>query len=203
MVNPAEEGGEFPDGGDGGPDGGGGGPDDHGVQPDEHGVDGLVAAARQSDAALRRRRRRWREVRRSGERTVDDALIGAVGERVVGHLVGGAEVAGTLEVVGLDVARIDLAGRRCWVALREIAAVELASGRPGDPADRDDTTLGDVLDDLAAERTEVSIDLRSGTRLGGTLVAAGASVELRRPDRDDVVVVRPEVVASVTVRARR
>ncbi len=184
MVNPHEEGGDAP---------GGGG------APHQADVDGLVAAARQSDAALRRRRRRWQEQRRAEARSLDDVLLGAVGERVVVHLDGGATVAGVVEVVGHRVAQLDVTGRVGWVAIDAAVAVELGSVRPGDPADRVDTSLVDVLDDLAADRAEVRLGLRNGVHVAGTVTATGASVELRRSDTVGVVVLRLDAIASVTL----
>jgi len=181
VVNPADHGGELPHHAD---------------------VDGLIAAARQSDAALRRRRRRWREQRRAEARSVDDVLLGSVGERVVVHLDGGTTVAGLVEAVAQDVAQLEVTGSSCWVALGAAMAVELDSAHPSDPIDRDVTTLNDVLDDLAAERAEVRIGLRTGAHLTGTVVATGVSVELRRSGTTRVVVLRPDAIASVTPRSK-
>ena len=143
------------------------------------GAEEFLEEERLRSAVQARRRERWREQRRIEELGVHGALRGAVGAVVRLHLRDGAEVHGTLDVVGVDVVGVDSGPGRVWVALHAVGAAEL----PGPPVEREqarwEPTFAEVLEDLRGEGHPVTVTVQGGATLRGELVTVGASVVLR------------------------
>lgn len=161
-------------------------------------VDDVARLARIGDAVRDRHRRSAAEFRRLEDASLVTVLLGCHDAIVTVHTSAGTEqVRGTVRAVGADVVEV-LDGRRTWwLHLGAVTAVEGADLSPGDPADRAETSLWDLLADLVDSDRPVAALLTGGTTVHGTVRAAGAALRLRQaqPDRD--VVISPKHLVAV------
>jgi hypothetical protein len=114
-----------------------------------------------------------------------DVTLETVARRVGGRLTG----------VGVDVVVLRDGPRWVAVPLGSLEAVRHA-GSPRSTGDRqapDDATLLDLLDALAAEQERVGITSRSGNRVVGRILSAGADVVTVAADGE----ARPTVVVAI------
>ncbi len=166
----------------------------------------LTDEQRASDAVAERRRERdlRRQAAESG--TLPDALRD-LGERAVSVAVttaSGRTVSGTIRTVGADFVGLQsVSGTPVMVAL---SAVELLRPAPDAPA-----TVGDdralvvragmagVLAELATDRLEVTVHVRSGDRVAGRLQSVGTDLVAVAADDGSVAYVPLAAVAEVAL----
>ncbi len=137
-----------------------------------------LADVRADHERLARRREQW--LRRVDEEN----------STFVGHLVDLADrqlgvvldtfarrISGRIHGVGIDIAVVSDSGRWLLVPLASLQAVR--SPEPATTGDRTaplDTTFGEALLELVAERSRVSVTLVCGERIAGRLIAVGSDV---------------------------
>jgi len=169
------------------------------------GAEDFAAAERLRAAAQHRRRQRWQHERHLDDRSIAPSLRAALGQPVTLHLLSGATAHGVVAEVGEDVVALEPAtgpaepargvARRRWVALDAVVAAELR-GAPGDePAAEGAVTLAEVVEDLRDR--EVTIVLRSGATVSGTLAGNGATLTLRGRDGRSHTLVPADAVESL------
>jgi hypothetical protein len=158
----------------------------------------FVDAERVQMAVEGRRRERWLRERRAEQVSLHAALRCSIGEPADLHLRSGAELKGRVEVVGVDVVALATPAGSQWVALRAVAAVELA--RPPREAEAAgwQPTLVEVLEELRGAGATVSIAVEGGALLRGELVAVGEAVTLRDPERRRHHVVALDAIVSLS-----
>jgi len=158
-----------------------------------------LADVRSDHERLARRREQW--LRRIDEENatfvghlVDiadrqiDVVLETVARRITGRLRG----------VGIDVAVIADGSRSLVVPLASLHAVRTAEGTTtGDRTAPLDTTFGEALLELAAERVRVTVTLVSGDQIAGRLTAVGGDVATIATD---AVGGDPSVAGHVAVR---
>ncbi len=153
---------------------------------DMHWVDGadrFVADRRGDEAVAARRRERWQRQQRDELTTLPAALDAAIGQQVTLVLRTGARDTAVVDAVGGDhVALLPRSSStRRWVALAAVVAVESDVAFVQDPHELtpSDRWLSDVLHDLAAERSPVSLTLVGGAVVRGEVDSVGETVALR------------------------
>jgi hypothetical protein len=160
-------------------------------------VERFAAAARVDEAVRQRRRAQHLHARAAEGAGVVDALLGALGDSATLHLSGGTSLTATVEGLGEDVVDVRTSSQRWWLALDAVLAVESSSPLRGDPADRDDVTLLDLLGDLVDSGQQVLVALESSALIHGEVIAAGESLVLRTPHPPRSVVVSLAAIAGV------
>ena len=160
-------------------------------------VERFAAAARVDEAVRERRRARHLQGRAAEGAGVADALLGALGHTATLHLSGGTSLTATVEGLGEDVVDVSTTSQHWWLALDAVLAVESTTPLRGDPADRDEVTLLDLLGDLVDSAREVLVALGSGALIHGEVLAAGESLVLSTPHPPRSVVVSLAAIAGV------
>ncbi len=168
-------------------------------------ADRFLVRARVDDAVRERRRRSASADRALDEVVVTGSLLGAHGTQVslclASASVGSAgRLSGTVGGVGADVVELIEERRVHWVALETICAVETTAALTGDPADRDGTSLAELVADLIDSGARPSLLLTSGVVLTGEVIAVGSSLLIRLADPVRHAVVVWEHLIAVTVR---
>jgi hypothetical protein len=153
---------------------------------------GQLAAAEQADRAAETAELRRLEVSRLG---LADRLTGAVGSRVSLSVEGAGRFDGVLTQVGGDWLLVQSAASEMLVALSAVTSLTdlpVASGPAGDELDRS-LGLGFVLRRLARDRAGVTVVVRTGDAVTGTIDRVGADFldlaehEVDRPRRAEAV----------------
>jgi small nuclear ribonucleoprotein (snRNP)-like protein len=170
-------------------------PDATGSWTDE--VDRVVAEERVRAAAGARRRERWQRDRSAGDVSVTSALRSATGSTVEAHLADGRLVRGRLLGVGVDVAAIQVATGQSWVALWAVEAVSLEGCAGSEPDPGAGPTMAEIMADLRDDASMVTLSLRGGAVVRGTLKSVGASVTIASDD-GTTTVVAPESIVSAS-----
>lgn len=164
-------------------------------------LDRFVAAARVDEAVRERRRAQHRALLAQETALVSDVLLGALQDPdthpVTLHLRGGSSVTGQLGGLGADVVDLSTASHHWWLALEHVLAVETGAGLHGDPADRDEVRLVDLLGDLVDTGHEIQVLLGSGSELHGEVRAAGSALVLAAAHPPRTVVVALEAISGV------
>ncbi|MCB1003576.1 MAG: hypothetical protein KDB35_05260 [Acidimicrobiales bacterium] len=159
-------------------------------------LDALLARWRRTalaDAAAdQRRRQHWLERQDGADATFAGVLVELAerGRRVSLTTVSGQRLTGWLLAVGTDVVVLeDPTGTRSLVALRAVSAAGEVDPHgagerlTGTAAATADTTLSEVLAELATERPEVSMSFGAqGAHLRGRLVSVGRDTAALRLD---------------------
>ena len=150
-----------------------------------------LAERRSDDAVAARSRERWLRQQAQEEGTFAGVLLD-LGERgcpVVLQGVGGRHHRGVLKAVAGDFAV--LSTERSLDVLVHFSGIVSVRQEPGAPATAGDrtvvleTTLGEVLVDLAGERPQVVVVTLDGTGIAGQLRAIGRDVLTVRLDGED------------------
>lgn len=172
-------------------------------------VDEWVAHLRVDAAAQLRRRHAWLQ-----RQAADDASLGGV---LVDHAENGTLVAlttatgrrhlGRVRGAGSEVVILEVGASRVLVTLDAVATVQRVDGgdhRGPDPIGHrvgdDPTTLGDLLSHAVADRPDISLVMRGGQVVAGSLEAVGRDVAMVRPlDRSPVVYARLSSVSEASL----
>lgn len=193
MVNTGAEGGEKPDA-----------PARPGARVRLDGVAELLDDARLDEAAQRRRQRRWREQRGRASLGMVDVLLHAVACRhhVTISTASGATATGTVDAVGADVVVLHTGSRQMWCSLDHLDAVEVERVAPGDPADRSELELEDLLERHPHE-VELAVTTVGASVFRGTVLAVGDSLVLRceTPDREVALAIDRICLVSAPARS--
>ncbi len=160
-----------------------------------------LAHLRSQQAAARLRSRNWNGERLRERTTIRSLLIGCVDLVAVIHTADGATSSGTVAEVGRDYVAVESGPALRWISLGSILAVESPSERVIDAelAESPESMLVDVLEDLIAAETILSVTLSSGAVLVGEAMSVGATLLLRNPARRGLTVVHPEAICAVQI----
>lgn len=177
----------------------------HGDRVDVRALGRWVAEARVDQAIEERRRERWLKQQATEESTLAGVLLDLAerGEAVV-FTVGGSTLRAVVTLVGDDYAALTSETADVLVALAALDFVRVPAAAPvaGDRPERLTSQLADVLSTMAADRPQVSILTRQGTRVVGRLGSAGIDVAVVRLDSTsgDLAYVPVGAIATITLR---
>jgi hypothetical protein len=153
---------------------------------------GLLDELRADSASAHRRREGWLRRQAVEDATVVGILLSLAERDAVVALTtrAGNRHVGRLRGAGTDLVLIDAQGSCVAVDIQAVDSFQAhriggADGRRlaavGHRGSADHTTMLDVLSWVAADRPDVTVVTRSGTRCTGELVAVGADVVVLRP----------------------
>jgi hypothetical protein len=164
----------------------------------------FVAEAATDQAARERLRARWRHQQLVEDSTWYGILreLTARREQVTIDTAAGRRVRGELERVGLDFVGVVAGSELTLISLSGISAIRMSPGAPpalGSAGPDEESTLVEVLSELALDRPMTTWLLAGGTVLTGELVGVGRDAAMVRLVAESVTATYVPIGASTVV----